>query len=114
MLVTNSRLKETLLKVYSAPLQGTDLTSAHYCHTKKTYYLCSGCSKGRIQLLTVITVNATLSLAFFFFAAPTERCSDNFLFIDVNDSCKSPKNKKIKKNPKDTAIIGLWCKQITK
>lgn len=51
MLVTNSRLKETLLKVYSAPLQGTDLTSAHYCHTKKTYYLCSGWSKGDDTLI---------------------------------------------------------------
>lgn len=63
VLVTNSRLKETLLKVYSAPLQGTDLTSAHYCHTKKTYYLCSGRSKDRTLLLTVITLNATLSSA---------------------------------------------------
>lgn len=28
VLVTTSRLKETLLKVYSAPLQGMDVTSA--------------------------------------------------------------------------------------
>lgn len=79
VLVTNSRLKETLLKVYSAPLQGTDLTSAHYCHTKKTYHLCSGRSKRRIQLLTVITLNATLPLA------PQHCCSGNFIYDVVCD-----------------------------
>lgn len=84
MLVTNSRLKETLLKVYSAPLQGTDLTSAHYCHTKKTYYLCSGRSKRRIQLLTVITLNATLSLSLA--ALRGQGCSGNFIYDVLNQA----------------------------
>lgn len=86
MLVTNSRLKETLLKVYSAPLQGTDLTSAHYCHTKKTYYLCSlDRSKRWIQLLTVITLNATLSLA----PQHLQGCSDNFIYDVVSGIFKN-------------------------